>query len=135
MVRPGTENNVQPFLSGTQLMPAPQQGVELYTFRLVNILSEVQNEKGWQSALAMENVSDSEIRYFSGRQGLKNSDHPAILLADVSEVLISESRATEGCGTFIHVQGEKSNEITIRNNSTKKAGKELSFENNRLKRL
>jgi hypothetical protein len=75
--------------------------------------SEDQTEKGWQSALALKNVSDADIRSFSGRQGLKNSDHPAILLTDVSEVLISESRTTEGCGTFIHVQGENSNETSM----------------------
>ncbi|MDD2381623.1 MAG: glycosyl hydrolase family 28 protein [Mariniphaga sp.] len=95
--------------------------------------SEDRIEKAWQSALALENVMDAEIRYFSGRQGLKSSDIPAIRLTDVSEVLISESRATEGCGTFVHVQGDSSNEIILKGNYTKKARKKLSFENDRLK--
>jgi photosystem II stability/assembly factor-like uncharacterized protein len=88
---------------------------------------EDQTEKNWQSALVLKNVSDFDVQFFSGRQGLKNGPPPAILLEDVSDSRISESRATEGCGTFIRVEGEKIRQISLRNNNTRKAVKDISF--------
>lgn len=78
-------------------------------------------EKGWQSALVLENVTDFEIRSFTGRQGLVAGDSPAILLKNISEGLIAESKAEEGCSTFIKVSKEDSKNLVLRNNNTKKA--------------
>ena len=60
-------------------------------------------EKNWQSALVLKNVSDFEIRSFSGRQGLVSGPSPAILLENISEGLIAGSKAEAGCNTFIRV--------------------------------
>src|SRR4030043_1070742 len=60
-------------------------------------------EKNWQSALVLKNVTDFEIRSFSGRQGLINGSSPAIFLENISEGLIAESKAEAGCKTFIRV--------------------------------
>jgi len=95
--------------------------------------AEDQVEKKWQSALVLENVADFELLSFSGRQGLRDSAYPAIMLDNVSEGIIGDSAATTGCGTFIQFIGDKSNNITLRNNNFKKAKKEISYGNENLK--
>ena len=94
---------------------------------------EDQTEERWKSALTLKNATDFEVISFSGRQGLRDSNYPAIMLDNVSEGLIGESNATEGCGTFIQLNGEKSQNITLRNNNTKRAKKDISYGNEKLK--
>jgi hypothetical protein len=83
-------------------------------------------EKNWQSALVLKNVSDFEIRSFSGRQGLVNSSSPAIHLENISEGLIAESRAEAGCNIFVQVSKAESKNVVLRNNNTTKAIKSVS---------
>ena len=96
--------------------------------------AENQPEPKWQSAAVFKNVSDLELRSFSGRQGLKESLFPAIVLENVSESLIAESRATQDCGTFIALKGQKSHDIILRENNTIKATREISYESENLKK-
>jgi hypothetical protein len=96
--------------------------------------TEDQIENKWRSALVLKNASDIEIRSFSGRQGLKESNLPAILLENISEALIADSRATDGCSTFIQLNGSGSSEIVLRHNNTKKAKKAISYETESLKK-
>jgi len=84
-------------------------------------------EKNWQSALVLKNVSDFEIRSFSGRQGLVNGSSPAILLENISEGLITESKAEAGCKTFIKVDRAESKNVVLMNNYTAKAAKPVSY--------
>ncbi len=88
---------------------------------------EDQPEKNWQSALVLKNVSDFEIRSFSGRQGLTGSPSPAIVLENISEGLIAESRAEAGCNTFIQINKAESKNVVLRNNNTTKATKPFSY--------
>lgn len=90
-------------------------------------------EGKWQSALVMKRVSDFELVSFKGRQGLKNGDSPAIVMEDTSDGLIRDSKAIEGCGTFVYFKGIDTKEIEVRNNNLKKSGKGISFENEGLK--
>jgi len=89
--------------------------------------NEENPEKNWQSALVLKNVSDFEIRSFSGRQGLINGASPAILLENISDGLIAESKAGTGCKTFIRVSKAESKNVILRNNNTKKADKAVSY--------
>lgn len=85
-------------------------------------------EKNWQSALVLKNVSDFEIRSFSGRQGLINGSSPAILLEKISGGLIAESKAEAGCKTFVQISKAESKNVVLRNNNTAKAAKSVSYE-------
>jgi hypothetical protein len=91
-------------------------------------------EEKWQSALVIKRVSDFELVSFKGRQGLKNRNNPAIVMEDTSDGLIRDSKAIEGCGTFIHFKGIDTREIEVRNNNLKKSEKGISFENEGLKK-
>lgn len=89
--------------------------------------NEDELEAAWESALLMKNVTDFEIRSFSGRQGLKGDDHPAILLDTVSEGLIAESRAESGCSIFIRMKEKEKDGIILRNNNMTKAAKGIDY--------
>ena len=97
--------------------------------------SEEQIEKKWASALAIKNVNDFEIVSFAGRQGLLKSDFPAIRMENVSEGLIRESKAAANCGTFIHVSGDTSQDITVRNNNYGNAKRDFTYGNKNLKNV
>ena len=89
--------------------------------------SEEKSEEKWGSAIMLKHVSEFSIDSFAGRQGLRNGNAPAILLEDVSDGIIRESRALADTHTFIHVAGSGSREITLRNNHTRNAKEEISF--------
>jgi hypothetical protein len=84
-------------------------------------------EEKWGSALALINVTDFVIDSFSGRQGLKNGNAPAILMENVAEGVVRESHATADTNTFIHLAGGDSRDIILRDNYLKKARKEITF--------
>ncbi|MEX1241647.1 MAG: glycosyl hydrolase family 28 protein [Cyclobacteriaceae bacterium] len=88
---------------------------------------EDQTEEKWQSALVLKNVADFVIDSFSGRQGLRSGESPAIVLDNVEDGVIRDSRAAAGTNTFIHVQGAGSKEILLRDNHVKYAKKEITF--------
>ncbi len=89
--------------------------------------AEDQTEEKWQSALVMKNVSDFELRSFSGRQGLIKSSFPAIMLDKISDGLIAESRAESGCGIFIQMNKVEGKNVLLRNNNTTKSLKEINY--------
>jgi polygalacturonase len=84
-------------------------------------------EEKWESALALINVTDFVIDSFSGRQGLKSGDAPAILMESVAEGVVRESHAAPNTNTFIHLKGEASRDIVLQDNYLKKARKEITF--------
>ncbi len=96
--------------------------------------SEKDAEAKWQSALVLQHVSDFEILGFSGRQGLRQSVYPAVVLNEMSDGVIGESKAIDGSGVFIHISGENSGELLLRNNRTGKALTAVDYENERLKK-
>lgn len=91
--------------------------------------NENETEPKWKSALVMKHVDDFEIRSFSGRQGLKGSNTPAIVLENISEGLIVESRAEAGCSTFIEMKEKEKTELVLRNNNLRKAKQEINYTN------
>jgi hypothetical protein len=84
-------------------------------------------EENWGSALVLKNVSDFEIRSFTGRQGLTGKDAPAVLLENISDGLIADSKADTGCKTFVEVSEADSKKVILRNNNTAKASKAVFF--------
>jgi len=112
------------------------EGVRILNIRDLSVnWTEDPTEEQWQSALVLKHVSDFKIESFSGRQGLKRGDAPAILLENAEEGMIRDSYATEGCTTFIHVEGEESRNITLRNNNMKKSEKDITFANENLRKV
>ena len=68
----------------------------------------------WGSALRCVAVEDLEIGGFTGRQAMP-SNEPAIRLKNVKNVLVRNSRAPEGTGTFLNL-GEETKDVCLMNN-------------------
>lgn len=91
-------------------------------------------EDQWKSAISLKKVTDFDIDSFSGRQGLKNSEEPAILMDDVSDGIIRDSSAAVDTNIFIRLSGKESKDISLRNNDTKKAKRRIVFSDEELKK-
>ena len=96
--------------------------------------NEPEIEGKWESALVLKNVSDFAVDSFTARQGLKDGKFPAILMENVSDGIVRESKAMTGTQTFLHVRGDQTKGLILRNNYLKKAKTPVTFENNNLKK-
>ena len=52
-----------------------------------------------------------------------DKETPAILLENISDGLIAESKADSGCKTFVEVSRADSKKVILRNNNTAKAAR------------
>jgi hypothetical protein len=86
-------------------------------------------EPKWASAALFRNVTDLELANFTGRQGLKFSTTPAVVLENVAGATIHGSRADTDCGIFLEVRGKASKSIALWDNDTNAAVKRIVFEN------
>jgi hypothetical protein len=92
--------------------------------------NEKETEPAWKSALVLNNVQDFTVEAFSGRQGLRGKDVPAIALDNCADGVLRNSSATNGTATFIHIKGAATKDIILTANRTTKANKKVTFENN-----
>ena len=91
-------------------------------------------EPNWQSALVMRRVSAFDIAGFTGRQGLRGGDHPALLLDESRDGTIRNARATDGCRRLIHVQGEGTRNLVVSGSEVPAGVSAVSFGTAGLKR-
>ncbi len=96
--------------------------------------SEEAVEAKWQSALVLRHVSEFEIAGFTGRQGIKAGNHPAIVLDQAEHGAIRSARATNGCRRLIHVQGQSTREVTISGTQVPTGAAPVTFETSALRR-
>lgn len=109
-------------------------GVRGLNMRNVTVNWNEETEAKWQSALVLRNVEDFVIDSFTGRQGLTKGNEPAIVLDDVSDGYVQNSRASDGTDTFVHVQGKSVKYVSLKNNETRKARRNISFANKALQK-
>ena len=76
----------------------------------------------------MKNVDEFEIASVSARQGLKNGQSSAIVLEDVADGVVRDSRAAEGCATFLEFRGARNRNVSVYNNHISRAAKKYGFE-------
>ena len=96
--------------------------------------SEDAAEPKWRSAMVLDHVSDVEVTGFSGRQGVRTSNEPAIVIEQGQRVEIRDSRAAEGCRRFVHVRGESTREIAVTASRVPPGASTVTFETDDLKR-
>jgi hypothetical protein len=105
-------------------------------FRNVSVIwAEDKVEPRWASAAVFREVQSLELDNFSGRQGLRASALPALLLENVAGALIRDTTAPAGTGAFLAVRGARSANIRLRNNDLSGAARPIEFENEALKRV
>jgi polygalacturonase len=96
--------------------------------------SEDAPEPKWQSALSVRRVSEFEIDGFTGRQGIRGANHPALLLDESERGTIRNARATDGCRRLIHVQGQQTRNITVSGSEVSAGVSAVTFETAEVKR-
>jgi len=75
----------------------------------------------WESALNVEDVNGLEIQGFSGRQAKLGADMPAVVLNQVEDVTIRNSKAADGTAVFLRVKGNKTRGVYLLGNDLLKA--------------
>ncbi len=86
-----------------------------------------ETEAKWGSALSLRRVTDFRIEAFRGRQGLAGTDTPVLALEDCADGAIADARATAGARRFIHVAGEATRDITVRDVGMSDQGEAVTF--------
>lgn len=77
--------------------------------------NEKQTEQKWGSALYISDCSDVGISNFRGRQGLIDSQNPAVILSNANDVTIQNYVAHESTKTTVKVKGAESKNVTLKN--------------------
>jgi Glycosyl hydrolases family 28 len=96
--------------------------------------SEDPAEPKWASAVVLRRATEFAIDGFVGRQGRTSAEDAAIVLEDCAEGTIASARATAGCRRLIHVQGEGTRGISIRDSLVRDGGTVVTYANDRLRR-
>jgi hypothetical protein len=96
--------------------------------------SEDASEPKWQSALVVRRVSEFEIAGFTGRQGIRGGNHPALLLDASEHGTIRNARATDGCRRLVHVQGQPTRNIAVSGSEVSAGVSAVTFETTEVKR-
>ncbi len=91
--------------------------------------SDAPVEPKWQSALVLRRAADFVVDGFDGRQGLAGSETPAVLVDQASQGLVEDARGSEGCRRLIHVQGDATKDITVRDCRVPGGASVVTFEN------
>jgi polygalacturonase len=110
------------------------EGVKGLNIRDLSVKWTEAVEPKWQSALVLKNISDFTIDSFCGRQGLKDGTSPAILLEDVSDGILRESRADADTNVFVQIAGKSAKGLRLKSNYSDKARKQIGFSGENLKK-
>jgi hypothetical protein len=121
-----TFENIRLFLSADPEHPM-QKGEHALKFRWARNLKlrdvEVHWEKPssdkWQSALYLEDIQGLELDGFSGRPA--TTQFPAVVLNQVEDATIRNTRVEPGTTVFLEVKGAKSRSIGLVSNDFRKA--------------
>jgi hypothetical protein len=70
----------------------------------------------WESALYLEDIQRLDLEGFSGRQAKTGTEIPAVVLNQVKDAIIRNSKPSEGSSLFLQVNGNKSRGIVLTGN-------------------
>ncbi len=121
-----TMDNVKLFIAHDPAAPY-DKAVDALTFRRVKNLSlrnveitwEGPAHDRWRSALLLEDIRGLDVRGFVGRQAAAGG--AAVVMNQVEDAVLRESRAADGTDAFLEVRGDRSRGIAIWGNDVRKA--------------
>jgi hypothetical protein len=82
----------------------------------------------WQSAFYFENVSGLQVQGFTGGPARLESNTPAVVLDQVEDAAICNSRTRAGTQVFLGVKGTTSKKIYLVGNELHEAGKPFTVD-------
>jgi hypothetical protein len=103
------------------------EGVSGLGLRDVSMDWADETEPKWGSAVALRRVTDFRIEAFRGRQGLAGTETPVLVIEDCVDGAIVDARATAGARRFLHVEGEATRDITVRDIRMSDQGQTVTF--------
>ena len=123
-----TYDNIK-FFVGTDPTAPFDWTTDAMTFRWVKNLKmrdveinwETPEAAKWRSAIHLEEVDGVVIDGFQGRQAKLGAEAPTLNFVNVKDVMIRDSKATAGTGTFLKVTGQDTHEVTLFGNDLRKA--------------
>ncbi len=129
--------NVKFFISADPGSPL-QKAVHAMKFRWardlklkdVEVIWDKPDSKKWESALYLEDIKGLEIEGFSGRQAKPGTETSAVVLNQVEDAVIRNSKPREGTKVFLQVKGSKSREIVLHGNDLRQAKVPLRVDSN-----
>ena len=86
----------------------------------VEVIWAAPESNKWESALYLEDVKGLEIEGFSGRQAKLETETPVIVLNQVADAMIRNSKPREGTKVFLSVKGDTSSGIIVQHNDFRK---------------
>jgi hypothetical protein len=103
------------------------EGVSGLGLRDVSMDWADETEPKWGSAVALRRVTDFRIEAFRGRQGLAGTETPVLVIEDCVDGAIVDARATAGARRFLHVEGEATRDITVRDIRMSDQGRTVTY--------
>jgi hypothetical protein len=91
-------------------------------------------EPKWQSAVVLRRVTDFALDGFAGRQGRAATETAAIVLDQSADGTIVNARGAAGCRRLIHVQGDATRDISVKDSRVPAGASVATFENERVQR-
>jgi hypothetical protein len=95
--------------------------------------SDEATEPKWQSALVLRRVTDFVVEGFLGRQGLAANKTSAIVLDQAVQGAVLNARGRPGCQRLIHVQGNATRDIIVKDSRVPSGASVVTFEKDALK--
>ena len=115
--------NIKLFLSADPASPM-EKAVHAMKFQYarnlklkdVEVIWDKPESDKWKSALYLEDIKGLELEGFSGRQAKPGTEMPAVVLNQVEDVWVRNSKAAEGASIFLQILGDKSRGIYLLGN-------------------
>lgn len=89
--------------------------------------AEDRTEEKWRSAMVLKEVTGLEVDTFTGRQGLRNSKAPVVVMENVADGVLRNLRAAEGSGTFFEFRGARTKDLWVHTSDLRKAAQRAVF--------
>jgi hypothetical protein len=92
-------------------------------------------EPKWSSAMVLRRATDFAIDGFAGRQGRVAAEDAAIVLDEAVDGTIASARGSSGCRRLVHVQGDGTRAISIKDSRLPEGGTVVTYAQERLRRV
>jgi hypothetical protein len=87
----------------------------------VEVIWDEPGSEKWESALYFQDVQGLELDGFVGRQAKLETEMPAVVLNQVEDAIIRDSKARQGTSVFLRIMGDKSRGIYLLGNDFRQA--------------
>jgi hypothetical protein len=92
-----------------------------FKLKEVEIAFEAPSNDHWESALVVQNVEGLVLDGVSARQAPNGTQASAVVIKNVQNAVVKNSKAVEGAGTFLQIAGEETKDVVLWGNDVRRA--------------